>query len=95
MTAIDNYAHPHGDVSDPSEIHAPARHGIAITAHDTDELTNVTRGLLAYTTAGKCAITTVNDESITIYLALGAVVPVAAKIVKSTGTDAAGITGLY
>ena len=89
MAATDDHA------SKTTGLTSTARKGMAITPHDTNELTNVTRGLLAYTTAGKCAVTLVEGDDITIYLALGAVVAVAAKIVKTTGTDAVGITGVY
>lgn len=89
MSAIDDYA------SNATGLTSPARKGFSITPHDTNELSHVTRGLLAYTTAGACVVVTADNDTVTVYLALGAVVPVAAKIVKSTGTAAAGITGLY
>ena len=89
MTAVDPYG-----IQEPGIAGSPRR-GFSITKHDTNEIAHVTRGLCAYTTPGKCAVVTAGGDAITIYLALGAVFPIQAKIVKDTGTDAAGITGLY
>ena len=89
MSATDDYE------SMSTGLASPFDDGEDVTPHDTNELTKVTRGLLAYTTAGKCAVVTSEGTTLTVYLALGAIVPVRAKIVKTTGTDAVGITGVY
>ncbi len=89
MVASDDYS------SMSTGLASPFDDGEDITPHDTDELTKVTRGLLAYTTAGKCTVVTSQGTTLVVYLALGSITPVRAKIVKTTGTDAVGITGVY
>lgn len=74
---------------------SPYRRGFAITPHDTNELTAVTRAIHVGG-AGNIALTTVGGDSFTLTgLAAGDWVPVQAKIVKSTGTTATSLIGLY
>lgn len=72
------------------------RGGAAVTASDTTkDPAGPFDALIAYTTAGKCKVTAEDGSVITIYLALGHPVYLGVRQVWTTGTDAAGITGLY
>jgi hypothetical protein len=87
-------------IIDPFEGHesglgGPYKHGAAITPHNSNELATLPRALVAYTTAGTCAVTLAGGEEVTVYLALGIPVEVRAKVVKATGTTAVGITALW
>ncbi len=70
-------------------------HGADITLNDATILTTLPRALMATTTAGKVTVVSKGGETFTIYLPLGVPVPVRAKIVKSTGATAAGVTALW
>lgn len=93
MAATDTY----GRIN-PSNMPAmnwPASNAFAITPHDTNELTYVTRGIWIGG-AGNVKVTTVNGDTVTFTGALaGTIIPVRAKIVFSTGTTATSMIGIY
>jgi len=76
-------------------LDSPASNAFAITPHDTNELTTVTRGIYIGA-AGDIALTTVGGDSVTfVGLLAGSILPVRANIVKSTATTATSLIGLY
>ena len=89
MAATDLFTHSVGATS-------PAENAFAITPHDTNELTYVTRGLYLGV-SGDVAVTTSNGDEVTfLNMAAGIIHPLRVKIVKDTGTDAdLGIIGVY
>lgn len=89
MPATDTLPHSSGGMS------SPARGAFAITPHNTNELTHVTRGLYVGG-AGNAAVTMAGGEEVTFTgLLAGVVYPLRVKIVKSTGTTATALVGLY
>lgn len=77
-------------------LDSPARNAFAITPDDTATLTNYTRGIWV-ANSGAVVVITVGGNTVTFTGAVGgSIIPVQAKIVKSTGTDATpGLVGLY
>lgn len=74
---------------------APARNAAAITPHDTNELTAVTRGIYVGVT-GDVLLVTINGHTVTFAaVPAGSILPVQAKIVKATGTTATNLTALW
>jgi hypothetical protein len=72
-----------------------AESAFAITPDDNNDLANPTRGIYVGS-AGDVAVVMVNGESVTFStLAAGIVHPIGVKRVKSTGTTAANIIGVY
>lgn len=86
-------AEPYGPVQPSPD--GPYNHGANLTLHDTDELSIIPFALMATTTAGKVTIVSAGGETFDIYLPLGVAVKVRAKIVKTTGAVAAGVTALW
>ena len=85
--AIDDY------VGQTSMRNSPAEHCALVTPSDSVDLVHASRGI-AFVTAGALAIITVGGETVTIpsgALAAGAIHPVRATRIKSTGTTAANI----
>lgn len=73
----------------------PARHAAAVTPHDTNELTNVTRAIYVGG-SGNVKVTTIGGETATFTaVPAGAVLPIAAKIIWSTGTTATSMLALW
>ena len=70
-------------------------YGANITPHDTNELAFITRGLSAKTTAGLVTVVTKGGSTVEIYLGLGVVFPIRARIVKNAGLTAAGIVAIW
>ncbi|SLN27097.1 spike base protein, RCAP_Rcc01079 family [Roseisalinus antarcticus] len=75
-------------------LDAPASSVFAVTPDDSADLAVATRGINV-TTAGHVRITTVDGSEAVIFVAAGGVFPVRAQRIWATGTDAAGIVGLY
>lgn len=73
----------------------PYQHGADITPHDTNELAVLPFALMATTTAGKVTVVTAAGDTCSIYLPLGVIVKVRARVVKATGATAAGVTALW
>jgi hypothetical protein len=75
----------------------PAERSFAITPHDTNELPYITRGIYVGAT-GDIAVGLVGDQAGTTVVLkavpTGTVLPVCAKLVKSTGTTATLLIGL-
>lgn len=74
----------------------PGMHMEAVTPHDTNELTYFTRGIYVGVT-GDVAVIGKNDTVAVTFvgLAAGMIHPIQAKIIKSTGTTATSIVGVY
>lgn len=76
-------------------LESPARHAFTITPNDNADFANFARAFYVGAT-GDVALTTVGgDDIIMVGLPLGSVVPVACKRIKSTGTTASNLVGLY
>ena len=74
---------------------APAGNAFAITPHDSNDLSNVTRGLYVGATGDVVVVTANGDEVTLTALAAGVFHPIRAKQVKSTNTTATNIVGVY
>ena len=83
------------------DIDSPPNHAFAVTPHDTNQLSNngedvFIRAFRVGTTAGDVKVTTRGGEEVTIPgVQIGETVVGFFKIIWSTGTTAAGITGFY
>lgn len=76
-------------------ITVPAAGAFAITPHNTNPLSHVTRGIFVGG-AGNAAVVMANGDAVTFTgLVAGLVYPFQLSIVKSTGTTATSIVGLY
>lgn len=70
-------------------------HAAAITPHDTDKLGNPTRAIYVGGT-GAVALTTRGGDEVTLAaVPVGTFIPVEALVVKSTGTTATNLVGLW
>jgi hypothetical protein len=73
---------------------SPYTHAAAVTPHNTDELTHVSRALYVGT-AGTLKVTTVSGEEVSFgAVTAGSLIPVRVKIVWATGTSASNIVSL-
>lgn len=73
----------------------PYVNGAAVTPHDTNELTYITRAIYIGG-AGNVVLVTVGGDTLTLIgLPVGTLFPVRAKIVKSTSTTATNIVALW
>lgn len=91
MPALDNFQDNPGSWSGLSN---PAEHVEAVTPHNTNELTYVTRALWIGT-GGDITVVTKNDETVQFTnVPDGTLLPVRVKQVKATGTDADDIVAL-
>lgn len=89
MSAIDTF-----DAQPPITTY-PARHLEAVTPHDTNELSNVSRGIYVGG-AGDMTVLTANDEEVLLAaVPAGTQLPICIKRVNATGTDATFIVSLY
>lgn len=88
MPATDSYS------SNAVGLASPADNAESITPHDSNELTNVTRGL--YVGGAGDAVVVFNDgtEVTLVGLQAGVVYPFRVKQVKSTGTTATSLVGV-
>lgn len=80
---------------DSGDVVAPARRLRAVTPHDTNELTLGTCKALHIGGAGTLTVIAQGDtDAVQLNVGQG-IVPVRAKVVKSTGTTATTIVALY
>lgn len=77
------------------DIVAPARRGFAITANDATDLTAETRAIYVGSAGDLVAVLVSGDEVSFVGLPGGTLLPVRARRVKSTGTSASHLVGLY
>ena len=91
MAAANTLPYPSSD-----DLKKPFEHALDVVAHDTNELTFVTRGLMV-TTAGDVTVVMIGGETVLLPgLLPGTVYPHRVKQVKITGTaTTAGIKGFY
>jgi len=75
---------------------APATRAVAITPHDTTELTETTRAIYVGG-AGNIVMTLEGDTAAVTFVSVssGSILPVRAKLVKSTSTTATSLVALY
>ncbi len=76
-------------------IHPEARHAFAISPHNSNPLTRVTRAIYVGGAGDITLITEKGDEVLFKAVPVGTILPVRASIVKATGTGATFLLGLY
>lgn len=76
-------------------LESPAEHAFAITPADGSDLANTTRGLYVGVSGDVALITAGGDTVTLVGLAAGIIHPIRAARVKSTGTTATSIVGVY
>lgn len=82
--------------SDVDSVMASARKAIAITPHDTNELANVTKAIWVGGAGNIVVILEDDSAAVTLVgVAAGTLLPLRAKIVKSTSTTATSLVALY
>ncbi|KAA9008217.1 spike base protein, RCAP_Rcc01079 family [Histidinibacterium aquaticum] len=75
-------------------LESPASGVFALVPDDAQDLPVATRGINA-AVSGYLRLTTVDGTVGTVFVAAGTVFPIRARRVWATGTDAAGLAGLY
>ncbi len=76
-------------------VSAPARGGATVVPHDTTELAKVTRGIYVGG-AGDIVLVTADGDTLTFKaVPVGSLLPVQAKIIKSTSTTATLMLALW
>lgn len=88
MPAIDTQAQ-RGDAAE-----LPAKRLRAITPHDTNELAFVPKALFVGVGGTISLIAQEDTAAVSMTVLSGAIIPVRAKIVKTTGTTATGIVAM-
>jgi hypothetical protein len=88
MPAIDTQAQ-RGDAAE-----LPAKRLRAITPHDTNELAFVPKALFVGVGGTISLIAQEDTAAVSLTVLSGAIIPVRAKIVKTTGTTASGIVAM-
>lgn len=89
MAAIDK----HG-TKNPG-LNSPARGAFSISKHDTNELPFVTRGIYVGGAGDMTVVMQNGDTVLFAAIPAGSVLPICVKKVKSAGTDATSMVGLY
>ena len=88
MTAVDNFA---GNTPERAQ---PARRAEAVTPHDTNELTLVSRGLWVGGAGNVAVVMAEGDEVTFVGVSAGTLLPFCVKQVKATGTTATNIVAV-
>ena len=75
---------------------APARRAVSITANDSTDLVNVSRGLYVGS-SGDIAVILADDTAVVVIVGVGAgsILPLRVKRLRSTDTTASDIVALY
>ncbi|RJP21671.1 MAG: hypothetical protein C4529_07020 [Deltaproteobacteria bacterium] len=73
----------------------PIENGFAVTPHDSNEVAQTTRAIWVGGAGTLVVITRGGDTLTLVGVPAGTLLPIRAKIVKSTGTTATSIVGLY
>jgi len=86
-------------MSDPFDgyaagLESPATGAFEIAPDDNADLPFVTRALNVQTT-GAVRVSTLNGDTVTLFIAAGGVLPIRVSRVLATGTTATNIVGLY
>ena len=79
----------------PNVPNGPFNDGAAVTPHDVNELTHVSRGLYCGSSGNIVAVTVKGTTLTFLGLAVGTILPGRFKIVKATGTTVTGIVSLF
>ena len=90
MPATNNFAQT------ARETQAPAANAFAITPHDTNELTTVTRAIYVGGD-GNLVVKLAADSANVTFTGVkgGTILPIRARLVAATSTTATGLVGLY
>lgn len=82
--------------SDIDLLDSSARKCVVVTPHDSNELANVSKALYVGG-AGNVSVIAADDSTAVTFTAVpaGSILPVRAKIVRSTSTTATAIVALY
>lgn len=75
-------------------LESPPAHAVAIVPSNTADLPVATRAINV-AASGLVRVTTVGGDDVQVYVSAGIAFPVRARRVWQTGTDAAGLVGLY
>ncbi len=77
-------------------LDSPARHAVAVTPHDSNNL-SVSARALYIGAAGNISVETVGGESAVVFVAIpaGTVLPLRVSRVNNTATTASSIVALY
>jgi hypothetical protein len=89
VTATNNFS------QNDEAVQAPASSAFAITPHDTEELSAVTRGLYVGG-AGNVVVQLASDSATVTFTGVvaGSILPIRARLVASTSTTATNLLGL-
>jgi len=71
-------------------LNSPARQGFEVTPHDSNELAHYSRAIFVGV-GGVIKVTTSGGDTISLIAPAGAILPIVAKLIHSTGTTATGI----
>lgn len=87
---------PAQDVSGDNQMESPARNAEAVTPHDTNELTKISRALYIGT-GGDVTVQMAGTGTAILFANVpsGAILPIRVIRVNDTGTDAEDIVALY
>jgi len=90
----DRHAESYQDPPKLGALHGPATDAVAVTPHDSNELTNWCRALYIGG-AGNVTVITIKGTTVAfVAVPAGTILPIRCKIVKSTGTTATSIVAL-
>ncbi len=80
----------------PGDLDAPAERAFTVTPHDTNPLANITRGLYVGST-GDVTCRLKGDTSDVVFSSVpaGALLPFRIEYVRTTGTTASDIVGVF